>query len=301
MEKGSEDLLVVAREELRLREKIVWYCQPNAMHKMLRGFGVWIFMVPWTGFSSYFVYKTVNQESMEPVSLLFSLMFPAVGVLVMLTPFYEWAKAKKTIHIVTNQRVFTIQYLRTLKILNIDLEKISNIEKKIGSSGFGDLILYKDYYLDSDKDKQEKEHGFFAIADVREAEKHVIKLLDSTRYNKQVNYVNASDNQSDESSSGNNKKQFIHVKEDELEAQLDDLYMKYNDAKGSRKYVLQVKIIERLDKKKEHNFQLSNQDSTFLSEISASQSKLNIQELVNPQLVGWVAVAVVVVLFFLGR
>lgn len=297
MKNGTKDLLAVAKEELRLREKVVWHCQPNAFRRMFLAFGTWLFMVPWTGISSYFVYKLTLQESIEPVAFLFSLLFPAVGLLVMFTPFYEWAKAKKTIYIVTNQRVFIIEYLRTLKVMNIDLDKISNIEKKISTSGYGDLILYRDFYLDSDKDKKEKEHGFFAIPDVREAEKHISKLLESTEFAKQKVSSQTGCTTSSKRLSDEPEEHSQETNEHQLAEQLIELYLKHNLAEGSRRYVLQVKITELLDKKKGSGITLTNQDITFLSEISADEGKLHFHTLVNPRLIAGVTVAGIVLLF----
>lgn len=274
--------------ELRQREVVKWYCQPVAAQRMLLAFGIWIFMVPWTGISSYGVYRFIQNENFELFPFLFTLIFPAVGVIAMLSPLYEWVKAKRTVYVVTNFRLFTIHYLINIEVLNIDLEKVSNIEKRIRSNGSGDLILYKGYYLDSDNDKQQKEYGFFSTPNVKVAEKHVIRLLEKFRYS------NASSDSNTYDLSNIGPSSVSSTPSLDIDKKLERLYSKLQKASGSSKYVVQVKTKDLLDKKQQEGLEYSSQDLLFLRDYQTNQKNLNFGIFENPEVIGVIVVIAVV-------
>jgi len=172
------ELKKLVDNELRSRERVSWAGQPIAKQRAISGFALWLFFIPWTGFSIFWVNGAIEQSKGESAFPLFGIPFLLIGIWMLLTPIREWFKANKTVYVVTNQRAFTIEAIKSIKVTNFNSEHITNIEKKINIDGSGDLILLKENYVDSDGDKQTKEKGFFAVTDVKLVENYIQKMCE---------------------------------------------------------------------------------------------------------------------------
>ena len=167
------------KEELRSMEVIKWVGQPMPFRRMISAFGLWFFFVPWTAFSIFWIHGAIKQEEAGSIFPLFGLPFLLIGVVMLLSPFWQYFKSTKTAYVVTNKRAFTLELVRGVSIKNYYPDSIGYLEKKVRPDGIGNLILNIEHYKDSDGDSQTKEHGFFAIKKVNEAELAIENMIAS--------------------------------------------------------------------------------------------------------------------------
>lgn len=287
-------------DELKTSEKVIWSDQPIALQLMLPAFGIWVFMIPWTLFASSFFIENLNKSEFEVIILLVISFFLFVGVTGLLSPFYIWLKAKKTLYVVTNQRVFIVHYLYTLEIQNIDISQINNLVKKIKRNASGDLILCKEYYWDSYNKRREKERGFFAVNNVSDVEKHVLKLVEQ-HHRLRETYIEGIEKLDNSSSKLLDKSIEAGIepmtnKQSEIEKQLVFLFSRFSDSNGSRRYVLQERIVSLLEQKRTLGYAYSKRDVKFLAETKTNSNSYKLEFFDNPDYFGIAAVVVVVLL-----
>lgn len=196
-------------------------------------------------------------------------LFPLIGIYLLLTPLFEYIAALNTIHVISNKRIFTISGINTITVFNYDLSRIRNIEKSTRNNGSGDLTLYKDLYLDSDGDKQEKNRGFYSIPDINKVEDLIVKHHGLI---KPCSATSATTCSKSKAITG-----FASKESQDIEERLTILYTKYEKATESRRFVLKTKIITLVQYKQEEAIPLSSRDIVFLSK-NPPQSNTPIQD-----------------------
>lgn len=169
------------QRELKVGEKLIWVGRPNVYRMTMRALPIWLFFVPWTGFSLFFMSMTRHVEGTSGsrnIMFLFSVLFFLAGVAGLTGPFWARRKAKLTVYAITNRRAMTIEGSSAVTVKSYRPGDFSNPSKRVCSDGSGDLILRTVHYRNSDGDKQTEEEGFFAIEGVWKVEQLIDKLID---------------------------------------------------------------------------------------------------------------------------
>lgn len=174
------------RRELKPGETLLWCGQPVPGRFMRDGFKVWLFFIPWTAFSLFWIAGAANFQipSFEhgfDWFPLFGLPFLLVGLGFLSSPFWLRRKAKSMIYAMTNQRAIEISGNKSITVKSYPASEIADIERTEHADGSGDLVLQKEYGRDSDGDSTTTKRGFFSIADVRGAEQVIHKVIDARR------------------------------------------------------------------------------------------------------------------------
>ena len=107
----SDEQLRQIRHYFNPGEQIVWAGQPNATRAMRSTLPVLLFAVPWTAFALFWTAMAGGMAwfrgdgaSTSGLFALFGLPFIAVGIGMLLSPYWAWRRAQKTLYAVTNQR-----------------------------------------------------------------------------------------------------------------------------------------------------------------------------------------------------
>lgn len=167
--------------ELKFGEALVWVGQPTPSRFMKTGFALWVFFIPWTAFSLFwmagasgFHLPTFDQPfSFFP---LFGVPFLLIGLGGLSSPLWLRHKARSIIYAISNQRAFSIEGIKSITVKSYLPTDIENIARTEHPDGTGDLVFKLEYFENGDG-KQVAKHGFFAI----EAVKNVERLLENLK------------------------------------------------------------------------------------------------------------------------
>jgi hypothetical protein len=173
------------RSELKPGESLAWAGQPSPDRYMKSGFKLWFFFIPWTAFALFWIagasgFQLPRFDSGWSFFPLFGLPFLLIGLGGLSAPFWLRRKARSIIYAITNERAISIEGAKSITVKSYLASDIADIERTEHQDGSGDLVLRTERYRDSDGDRQTRQHGFFAVADVR----HVGNLVENlTRSN----------------------------------------------------------------------------------------------------------------------
>jgi len=167
--------------ELKAGESLSWIGQPNPKRYMRSGFKSWFFYVPWTAFSLFWIavasgFRLPNFTDGWSFFPFFGVPFLLIGLGGLSSPLWLHRKAQSIVYAITNQRAISIEGSRSITVKSYRASDIANIERTEHQDGSGDLVLQTERYKDSDGDQQSRQHGFFAIDQVRHAERFITSL-----------------------------------------------------------------------------------------------------------------------------
>ena len=149
---------------------------------MKSGFKLWYFFVPWTAFALFWIagasgFRMPRFDGGWSLFPLFGLPFLLIGIGGLSAPLWLRRKARSMVYAITNRRAISIEGTKSITVKSYPAAEIANIERTEHEDGSGDLVLWTQRYRDSDGDRQTKQHGFFAIDNVRSVESLVETLV----------------------------------------------------------------------------------------------------------------------------
>lgn len=159
------------RAELRSGETVAWAGQPDPQKAMKVGFALWVFFIPWTGFSLFMMDFSLDMQvpySWGNLALtLFGLPFLLAGVWGLSAPWRLRRNAASTVYAITSERALTIEGVKTIQVRSFNCGDRAALKRVERQDGSGDLIFLTEHYVDSEGDKRSTEVGFKSIPDVR--------------------------------------------------------------------------------------------------------------------------------------
>jgi hypothetical protein len=174
-------------------ETLVWAARPDVKIAFLLSFGIWLFAVPWTGFSLFWI-SLPTAALFEAYSgtqigapkgaptlamwafALWGVPFVLIGFGMLLAPFFTLRKGSRTLFVLTDKRLTTLQAGSSVKVISIYPQEISGLSRKEGPDGRGTLVVSLGYERDSEGGRVPKSAEFGVIPDVRKAEELVRAL-----------------------------------------------------------------------------------------------------------------------------
>ncbi len=108
----SQFLAPEIRSELEPDEKVLWTGQPNAMQDLIGTLPIFIFAVPWTTISVFFLmcaFTTTKQGQNLWFLSIIGVPFTLLGLLLLSSPFYAYHVAKKIYYLATDRNLYVIQ------------------------------------------------------------------------------------------------------------------------------------------------------------------------------------------------
>ena len=163
--------------ELNSGERVIWADKPSSGFEFIKSFYIYLFAIPWTAIS-IFSMRTVYTSGWIPV--LFLIPFILIGIYMLCMPFIKKIELKKTVYVVTNQRLIIYIYGWKTKVKSFQPSQLKNIERHQKADGSGDLIFANEVRYDSDGDRITNKIGFMGIKDVKQVEDLINKELLST-------------------------------------------------------------------------------------------------------------------------
>ncbi len=174
-------------------EKLVWAARPDVRIAFLSSFSIWLFAIPWTAFSLFWIsvpvaalletYVGINVGApkgapslMMGVFALFGIPFVLVGFGMLLAPFWVLRKGMRTLYVLTNRRFAILSGARTIEVVSVRPREIVSLSRNEGPDGRGTVILHQGFERDSDGDRQEKKIELGIINEVRRVEQMVLDL-----------------------------------------------------------------------------------------------------------------------------
>jgi hypothetical protein len=170
------------RAELRPGESITWAAQPNPSRHMKSGFKLWYFFIPWTAFALFWIvaasgFRLPRFDEGWSFFPLFGFPFLLIGLGGLSAPIWLRRKAHSIVYALTNQRAITIEGSKSITVKYYMASDIVGVERTEHQDGSGDIVLKTEHYRDSDGDSRTRQYGFFAIDEVRKAERLVEALI----------------------------------------------------------------------------------------------------------------------------
>ena len=113
-------------------------------------------------------------KAMRLVFPMFGLPFVIVGLVMVSSPFWAWWQARRTVYVLTNQRILTLVAGKTLTITSLDATQIASVHRVEKADGSGTLHLNMGQYRDIGGDTVEKKISWLGVPDVRELERLIV-------------------------------------------------------------------------------------------------------------------------------
>ena len=169
------DLRAVVQEELQSTEKVIWAEQPIPKHFAREGMTFLWFGFFFTGFAICWMIGYGLQENVFP---FIGLLFVAIGIGMLIVPFWMRKNAKSSVYFITEKRAILFEKRFGIKVRSFYPNQIQHISREQFKDGSGHIILKHDYFLDSDNFEQKKEIGFRGVNAVKKVEDLLRKLAE---------------------------------------------------------------------------------------------------------------------------
>lgn len=182
-----QELASAIAKELHPGERIVWQAQP-----LPDSFARSSSAAFWLGglFTTFALFWTIAGVATSPPNdrgcmLSSGLLFLSLGVWMLTSPFRRMSRARRVVYLVTDQRALIIETGRHLTVRSFLPEQLKGFKRRSRRDGSGDIFLSQDWSVDSNDHWHATDVGFVAIADAKEAERHLYALRKSKSSKKQ--------------------------------------------------------------------------------------------------------------------
>ena len=172
--------------ELNDGERITWIGTPNPRRFAMQSIVFVLFGIPWTAFALFWMAGAAGfgiPDFNEGFDLfpLFGIPFVLIGFGMLSSPYWVIRKAKKTAYVLTSERaiIFAGGFSATT-VRSFVPDRLTNLQRKQHDDGSGDLIFERTVSMDSDGDQRSTDHGFLAIANVKEVEDRIRQLVEAS-------------------------------------------------------------------------------------------------------------------------
>lgn len=174
---------IAASEAAANGESVLWCGQPDPVRLAMTTLPVFIFAIPWTAFSAFWIYGASDFQFPPDFSEgefsyfpLFGVPFLLIGLAMLSAPFWTYSKAFRTVYIITNKSIRIVTMGRTKRVESYTAKDIGTIERKEKPTGAGDIIFRTEVTYDSRNRQRSTPIGFYGISDVQIAEQYINDL-----------------------------------------------------------------------------------------------------------------------------
>jgi hypothetical protein len=123
-------------------ELINWAWQPDPGYIRRQMGGLWLFFVPWTAFALFAVVGGYRQDGLFSMVVFMGVLFALLGLFFLTRPARFAAEARRSIHVLTNRRLFTLETGTASKPTSYDLADIESISNFENRAGLGGVMFY---------------------------------------------------------------------------------------------------------------------------------------------------------------
>jgi len=118
------------RNELEADEKVLWVGQPDAMRDAIGVLPIFLFAIPWTAISLFFVmsaFTTTKQGQNLWFLAIIGVPFFVLGLLLLSAPFFTYHLTKKVHYLATNRNLYVITMGKEKTVERYDRADLSNV------------------------------------------------------------------------------------------------------------------------------------------------------------------------------
>ena len=164
----------VARE-MRAGETTRWVGYPIPTKFAIKdGIRNFLFGIPWTAFVVFWESAVIKSGSV--FMTLWGVPFVVVGLYLLTSPVWEYLQARRTVYVVTNQRLIILNGLLRPSRRSFAPPDIRSVEVVAGHDGVGSIVFSRERDSDGEGGWNVRKIGFMAIPHVREVEEHILLL-----------------------------------------------------------------------------------------------------------------------------
>ena len=165
--------------QMRSDEKPRWIGYPMpGKYALKQGIPMFLFAIPWTGFSASFEVGAIRSGS--AFALLWGVPFVIIGLRLLASPLWEYWRARRTIYVVSDQRVLILGGLLRPSTQSFAPSDIGPLDVDAADDGSGSVIFSEHRTRDAEGGWNVEKIGFIAVPRVREAERHIVLLKNRT-------------------------------------------------------------------------------------------------------------------------
>jgi hypothetical protein len=138
--------------EMRAGEKTQWVGYPIPIKFAIKeGIGGLLFGIPWNAFIIFFEFKAPKSAIL--FMQLWLVPFSIVGLYMLTSPLWEYLRARRTIYVVSNQRLLILNGLLRPSRRSFAPPDIGPLEVDVGYDGIGSIIFSRETKRDYDDDE----------------------------------------------------------------------------------------------------------------------------------------------------
>ena len=188
LDSSTDSIRPVAEAALSGGERLYWVGSPNPMNAAKRKLSQPLFGLFWTAVV-YFMYTRISSSNTfaSDFSIIFKLMLAAfflIGIGMILSPAWNYIKARYTVYAITDERALTIKRVPKQTIQSYSIRNMEKIERH-GSDREGSVIFGRELLTvtnrraggGSQTQTMVVPVGFFGIAQPREAESILLDIM----------------------------------------------------------------------------------------------------------------------------
>lgn len=184
----SDPLDLALQRELQPGERVLWQGRPLP-RVLVKGFGIYLFAVPWTAFSLFWTIMATggaaaSWDSIGPLSIafpLFGLPFIVIGLGMLSVPFVPLFLRRRVAFAVTDRRLLRFVLAGRLRTQSIPGDRIGSFDRSERPDGSGSLSIVVGSHIDSDGDRRVNRFDIGEVPDVMAVERHVRAMQDALR------------------------------------------------------------------------------------------------------------------------
>lgn len=173
----------VVDNELESGESIEWMEMPIPRFFTRISTGYFLFSIPWTAFSIFWMYAASGFKlpdfSKGGFSLfpLFGIPFVLIGLAMLSSPLLSYLKAFRTVYVITNRRAITFDGGRSITIRSYPPEKLLDLTRSEKRDGSGDIVFARRPWQNSKISRQMEDFGFLRISNPKQVEQMLKALI----------------------------------------------------------------------------------------------------------------------------
>ncbi len=162
----------VAQAQLDAGERLLWYGRPDPKRQMLGGLVLTLFGIPWTAFALFWTGAASGliwgerEIGWQSLFGLFGVPFVLVGFGMLLSPYWVYRRAQRTVYAITNRRALIISGTTVRKIQSFAASDIEIIERTERRNGKGDVM-----FATTTVSRNPQRVGFLGIPEARRVER----------------------------------------------------------------------------------------------------------------------------------
>lgn len=179
-----------AQSELQSGENLVWTGTADPSRAAISAVPAMLFGIPFAGFAIFWVYQASNATHAMTTSNhtnnafvkgfsvfpLFGVPFILIGGFVLLTPLWNFLKARSTVYAVTNQRVMVITGTASRSVKSYTSADIASVEHVERPDGSGDIIIQTNSIMRTNNSISQFKLALLGIPNVKQVAQQVLAL-----------------------------------------------------------------------------------------------------------------------------